>query len=161
MNLPSHADFYGIASIVLFVFAAIVAPELLCRDRRDGVIHLYLVRPLTGSRLRRLALGRVPRRHRRGGVAAAADPADRAGAWAIPRRRVPAQQLARHPALPARRRGHGGVCDDARAADRIIHDATRVRVGVPRRPVHHHDAVHGGLAGDRRRRPDSGSRCST
>jgi ABC-2 type transport system permease protein len=49
MNLPSHADFYGIASIILFVFAALVGPELLCRDRREGVIHLYLVRPLTGS----------------------------------------------------------------------------------------------------------------
>jgi ABC-2 type transport system permease protein len=49
LNLPSHSDFYGIASIILFVFAALVAPELLCRDRRDGVIHLYLVRPLTGS----------------------------------------------------------------------------------------------------------------
>jgi ABC-2 type transport system permease protein len=49
LNLPSHSDFYGIASIVLFVFAAVVAPELLCRDRRDGVINLYLVRPLTGS----------------------------------------------------------------------------------------------------------------
>jgi len=49
MNLPSHADFYGIASILLFVFAALVGPELLCRDRREGTIHLYLVRPLTGS----------------------------------------------------------------------------------------------------------------
>jgi ABC-2 type transport system permease protein len=49
MNLPSHGDFYGIASIILFVFAAVVAPELLCRDRREGVIHLYLVRPMTGS----------------------------------------------------------------------------------------------------------------
>jgi ABC-2 type transport system permease protein len=49
LNLPSHADFYGIASIVVFVFAAVVAPELLCRDRREGVINLYLVRPLTGS----------------------------------------------------------------------------------------------------------------
>lgn len=48
-NLPSHSDYYGIASIVLFVFAAVVAPELLCRDRREGVINLYLVRPLTGS----------------------------------------------------------------------------------------------------------------
>lgn len=48
-NLPSHSDFYGIASIFFFVFAAVVAPELLCPDRRDGVIHLYLVRPLTGS----------------------------------------------------------------------------------------------------------------
>jgi ABC-2 type transport system permease protein len=48
-QLPSHADFYGIASIILFVFAAVVAPELLCRDRREGVINLYLVRPLTGT----------------------------------------------------------------------------------------------------------------
>ena len=49
LNLPSHGDFYGIASIIVYVFAALVGPELLCRDRRDGVIHLYLVRPLTGS----------------------------------------------------------------------------------------------------------------
>ena len=48
-NLPSHSDYYGIASIFFFVFAAVVAPELLCPDRRDGVINLYLVRPLTGS----------------------------------------------------------------------------------------------------------------
>jgi len=49
MNLPSHSDYYGIASIIVFVFAAVVAPELLCRDRREGVINLYLVRPVTGS----------------------------------------------------------------------------------------------------------------
>jgi ABC-2 type transport system permease protein len=48
-NLPSHSDFFGIASIILFVFAAVVAPELLCPDRRNRVISLYLVRPLTGS----------------------------------------------------------------------------------------------------------------
>ena len=48
-RVPSHSDFYGIASIFFLVFAAIVAPELLCPDRRDGVINLYLVRPLTGS----------------------------------------------------------------------------------------------------------------
>jgi len=48
-NLPSHSDFYGIASIVLFVFAAVVAPELLCRDKREGTITLYLVRPATGG----------------------------------------------------------------------------------------------------------------
>lgn len=48
-ELPSHSDFYGIASIFFFVFAAVVAPELLCPDRRDGVINLYLVRPLTGA----------------------------------------------------------------------------------------------------------------
>jgi ABC-2 type transport system permease protein len=49
LNLPTHSDLYGIASIVLFVFAAVVGPELLCRDRREGTINLYLVRPLTGS----------------------------------------------------------------------------------------------------------------
>lgn len=49
LNLPSHSDFYGIASVILFVFAAVVAPELLCRDRREGTIHLYLVRPITGG----------------------------------------------------------------------------------------------------------------
>jgi ABC-2 type transport system permease protein len=49
LDLPTHSDFYGGASIILFVFAAVVAPELLCRDRREGVISLYLVRPLTGS----------------------------------------------------------------------------------------------------------------
>jgi ABC-2 type transport system permease protein len=49
LHLPSHADYYGIASIIMFVFAAVVAPELLCPDRRNGVISLYLVRPLTGS----------------------------------------------------------------------------------------------------------------
>ena len=59
-NLPSHSDYYGIASIILFVFAAVVAPELLCRDRREGVINLYLVRPLTGSDYVICALGRVP-----------------------------------------------------------------------------------------------------
>ena len=48
-NLPSHNDFYGIASIIMFVFGAVVAPELLCRDRREGVMNLYLVRPLTGT----------------------------------------------------------------------------------------------------------------
>jgi ABC-2 type transport system permease protein len=49
LNLPSHSDYYGIASIILFVFAAAAAPELLCPDRRNGTLSLYLVRPVTGS----------------------------------------------------------------------------------------------------------------
>lgn len=48
-GIPSHGDFYGIASIIVFVFAAVVAPELLCRDRREGTITLYLVRPITAA----------------------------------------------------------------------------------------------------------------
>ena len=49
LDLPSHNDYYAIASLILFVFGAVVAPELLCRDKREGVIQLYLVRPLSGS----------------------------------------------------------------------------------------------------------------
>lgn len=49
LNLPTHNDFYGFAATILFVFASLVAPELLCRDRREGTLNLYLVRPLTGS----------------------------------------------------------------------------------------------------------------
>lgn len=45
--VPGHASYYQIVSIILFLFAAIIAPELLCPDQRDGVISLYLVRPLT------------------------------------------------------------------------------------------------------------------
>lgn len=48
-GLPTHSDYYGIASIIIFVFASLVAPELLCRDRREGTISLYLMRPLTGT----------------------------------------------------------------------------------------------------------------
>ena len=46
-SLPSHSDYYGLIAVVLFVAAAIIGPELLCPDRRNGVISLYLVRPLT------------------------------------------------------------------------------------------------------------------
>ena len=49
LNLPSHNDYYGIVASLLFVFAAVVAPELLCRDKREGTINLYLVRPITGT----------------------------------------------------------------------------------------------------------------
>ena len=34
-------------SLVLILFGAIMAPELLGPDRRDNVLPLYLVRPLT------------------------------------------------------------------------------------------------------------------
>ena len=46
-DLPSHADFYTGAGILLFLFAAVVGPELLCPDRHNGIIHLYLVRPIS------------------------------------------------------------------------------------------------------------------
>jgi ABC-2 type transport system permease protein len=48
-ELPGPAGYYEIVSIFLLIFSAIIAPELLCPDRRDRVLHLYLVRPLTSD----------------------------------------------------------------------------------------------------------------
>ena len=49
--VPGHADFYGffLVPVSLIIVAAVVAPELISADRRNGVISLYLVRPLTSS----------------------------------------------------------------------------------------------------------------
>lgn len=49
MNLPSHSKYYGGVSILIFVFAAVVGPELLCPDRRNGTLNLYRVRPISGT----------------------------------------------------------------------------------------------------------------
>ena len=46
-EVPGHAGYYSIISVILLLFSAIIAPELLIPDRRDRVLHLYLVRPLT------------------------------------------------------------------------------------------------------------------
>jgi ABC-2 type transport system permease protein len=48
-QLWGHAEYYGLVSILVLIFSAIIAPELLCPDRRDRVLHLYLVRPLTSD----------------------------------------------------------------------------------------------------------------
>ena len=47
--IPGPADYYGIVGVVLIIFAAIMAPELLGPDRRDNVLPLYLVRPVTST----------------------------------------------------------------------------------------------------------------
>ena len=47
--IPGPADYYSIVSVILIIFGAIMAPELLCPDRRDNVLPLYLVRPLTST----------------------------------------------------------------------------------------------------------------
>ncbi|MDP6800713.1 MAG: hypothetical protein QF744_12920 [SAR202 cluster bacterium] len=48
-TLPGHADYYQIVSLLILIFSAIIAPELLCSDRRNGVLSLYMVRPLTST----------------------------------------------------------------------------------------------------------------
>lgn len=47
--IPGPADYYSLVSVVLIIFGAIMAPELLCPDRRDNTLPLYLVRPLTSN----------------------------------------------------------------------------------------------------------------
>ncbi|MDE2861497.1 MAG: hypothetical protein OYI31_09185 [Chloroflexota bacterium] len=47
--IPGPGDYYSIVGLVLIVFAAIMAPELLVPDRRENVFPLYMVRPLTAT----------------------------------------------------------------------------------------------------------------
>lgn len=44
--LPSYAEYYGYVIAAIFLFAGFVAPELLCKDRRTGLLGVYLASPL-------------------------------------------------------------------------------------------------------------------
>jgi ABC-2 type transport system permease protein len=44
--LPSYAQYYGYIIAALVLFMAFVAPEILCTDRRSGMLGLYLASPL-------------------------------------------------------------------------------------------------------------------
>jgi ABC-2 type transport system permease protein len=46
-ELPTYADYYDWAMVPLGLFAAVVAPLLVCPDRRDRVLALYAARPIT------------------------------------------------------------------------------------------------------------------
>jgi ABC-2 type transport system permease protein len=46
-ELPSYAEYFDWAVVPLGLFAAVVAPLLVCPDRRDGVLSLYAARPIT------------------------------------------------------------------------------------------------------------------
>ncbi|MFV0259486.1 MAG: ABC transporter permease [Acidimicrobiales bacterium] len=45
--LPSYAEYYGTVAATLYLLAGFAAPELLCRDRRTGMLGVYLASPLT------------------------------------------------------------------------------------------------------------------
>ena len=45
--VPTYSDYYSFISAAIVVFSAFVAPELLCTDRRTGMLGLYLASPLT------------------------------------------------------------------------------------------------------------------
>jgi ABC-2 type transport system permease protein len=47
IDIPSYADYFNFAIVPLSLFAAIIAPNLTCSDRRDGVLALYAARPIS------------------------------------------------------------------------------------------------------------------
>lgn len=44
--LPTYGDYYGFVISAIMVFVALVAPEVLCTDRRTGMLGVYLASPL-------------------------------------------------------------------------------------------------------------------
>lgn len=44
--LPTYGAYYGFVWAAILVFVAFVAPEVLCTDRRNGLLGLYLASPL-------------------------------------------------------------------------------------------------------------------
>lgn len=44
--LPTYASYYGYVVGAIYLFAAFIAPMLLCNDRRTGMLGVYLASPL-------------------------------------------------------------------------------------------------------------------
>jgi ABC-2 type transport system permease protein len=47
IRTATYAEFYGNITIAIFLFTAFVGPEVLCPDRRTGMLGLYLASPLS------------------------------------------------------------------------------------------------------------------
>ncbi len=47
---PGYSEYYGFISAAIVLFVAFVAPEVLCTDRRTGMLGLYLSGPLSRDR---------------------------------------------------------------------------------------------------------------
>lgn len=45
-EVADYASYYGFITLAIFLFAALVAPEMLVSDRRNGMLALYLSTPL-------------------------------------------------------------------------------------------------------------------
>ncbi len=45
--IPGYGEYYGFITAAIVVFVALVGPEVLCPDRKDGMLGLYLASPLT------------------------------------------------------------------------------------------------------------------
>src|SRR5439155_23807774 len=44
--LPTYHGYYGFITAAIVLFVALVGPEVLCSDRRNGMLGLYLASPL-------------------------------------------------------------------------------------------------------------------
>ena len=44
--LPTYAEYYGFVAATIYLLAGFVSPELLCSDRRTGLLGVYLASPL-------------------------------------------------------------------------------------------------------------------
>ncbi len=44
--IPSSPEYYGFIITALYLFAAFIAPDLLCNDRRSSMLGVYLASPL-------------------------------------------------------------------------------------------------------------------
>ena len=44
---PEYWELFGLPIVAVMLFATLVAPEAIVRDRRDGMLRLYLSTPLT------------------------------------------------------------------------------------------------------------------
>lgn len=44
--LPTYGDYYAYIIAAVMVFVALIAPEVLCTDRRSGMLGVYLASPL-------------------------------------------------------------------------------------------------------------------
>jgi ABC-2 type transport system permease protein len=47
LQLPTYGEYFGYIASAVALFVAFVGPELLCTDRRTGMLGLYLASPLT------------------------------------------------------------------------------------------------------------------
>ena len=47
---PDYVDYYAFVTSAIVLFTALVAPEVLCTDRRTGMLGLYLASPLDRMR---------------------------------------------------------------------------------------------------------------
>ncbi|MDH4145864.1 MAG: hypothetical protein OEY23_11950 [Acidimicrobiia bacterium] len=46
-TVPDYASYYGFVTAAILLFVSIVVPEMLCVDRRTGMLGMYLAAPLT------------------------------------------------------------------------------------------------------------------